>query len=279
VRRRLGVLSAVFATYIREKDLSRPNPFASLQIPKEGHDKNHRAPFTATELATMDKACRAKDDPMRWILLLLAGTGARLAEVAGLLLDDIVLDAPIPHVILQVHPWRDIKGAKGLRGVKDRTVPLIGSALWAAERLKSEATHDQVFAFPQYTNSTLCKAYTRFERTEQLAAASDARPHMPRPAPHGQRPAACRTVPQGHQRRNHRSREKGHGRTAMGMDTDMVTRLLITSEWLQRADTESRLPVMQVGDSAVLGGAQVGDTIHAVPENHLKSTGCYRPGG
>ena len=158
VRRRLGVLSAVFATYIREKDLSRPNPFASLQIPKEGHDKNHREPFTATELATMDASCRAKADPMRLILLMLAGTGARLAEIVGLPLEDIVLDAPIPHVILQVHPWRDIKGAKGLRGVKDRTVPLLGSALWAAQRLKSEATPDQLFAFPQYTSETVCKA-------------------------------------------------------------------------------------------------------------------------
>ena len=158
VRRRLGVLSAVFATYIREKDLARPNPFASLQIPKEGHDKNHREPFTSAELASMDAACRAKDDPMRWILLMLAGTGARLAEIAGLILDDIVLDAPVPHVILQVHPWRDIKGAKGIRGVKDRSVPLIGSALWAAQRLKAEAAPEQVFAFPQYTSSTHCKA-------------------------------------------------------------------------------------------------------------------------
>ena len=158
VRRRLGVLSAVFATYIRENNLFKPNPFSSLQIPKEGHDSKKRIPFTATELLTLESACRDKDDPMRWILALLAGTGARLAEVVGLHLDDIVLDAPFPYVFLQVHPWRDIKGAKGIRGVKDRAVPLVGTALRAAEKVKAGAAKGEKFAFPQYTNASTCKA-------------------------------------------------------------------------------------------------------------------------
>lgn len=158
VRRRLGVLSAVFATYIRENDLSRPNPFSSLPIPKEGHDSKKRRPFTATESQTLETACEGKDDPMRWILTLLAGTGARLAEVVGLTLEDIVLDGPIPYVMLQVHPWRDIKGAKGLRGVKDRTVPLVGTALQAAYKVKSGAAEGELFAFPQYTSGITCNA-------------------------------------------------------------------------------------------------------------------------
>lgn len=158
VRRRLGVLSAVFATYIRENDLPRPNPFSTLEIPKEGHDKQRRVPFTANELETLITACYAKDDSMRWLLAMLAGSGARLAEIAGLPLDDIVLDVPIPHVILQVHPWRDIKGANGLRGVKDRTVPLVGPALWAAQRVKATSAPNQRYAFPQYTDGITCKA-------------------------------------------------------------------------------------------------------------------------
>ncbi len=158
VRRRMGVFSAVFASYISENNLLRPNPFAAIPIPREGHDATRREPFTATELATLEAACRKADDPMRWILALLAGTGARLAEVVGLLLEDIKEDAAVPHVLLQVHPWRDIKGAKGIRGVKDRTVPLVGPALWAAQRLKATATETQRFAFPQYTNETTCKA-------------------------------------------------------------------------------------------------------------------------
>lgn len=158
VRRRIGVLSAVFATYIRENDLARPNPFSTLQIPKEGHDSKKRTPFTAPELYRLEAACTAKSDPMRWIVALLAGTGARLAEIVGLPLEDIVVDGPYPHVILQVHPWRDIKGAKGLRGVKDRIVPLVGSALRAAKQTKEGAVTGQRFAFSQYTSETTCKA-------------------------------------------------------------------------------------------------------------------------
>lgn len=158
VRRRLGVMSAVFATYIRENDLTIPNPFASLPIDREGHDRKKRFPFTSTELASLDLACRIQDDPMRWILALLAGTGARLAEVVGLALEDIVLDSQTPHIIIQVHAWRDIKGAKGIRGMKDRVVPLVGPALWAAHRIVRESDEDQRFAFPQYTSITSCKA-------------------------------------------------------------------------------------------------------------------------
>lgn len=158
VRRLLGAIHPVFATYIKENDLPTPNPFSELQIPKEGHDTKKRQPFTPSELVTLEAACRAQDDPMRWILALLAGTGARLAEVVGLPLEDIHLDTDYPHVVLQVHPWRDIKGANGIRGVKDRTVPLAGVALWAAQRIKATAVTGQSFAFPQYTTSTGCKA-------------------------------------------------------------------------------------------------------------------------
>jgi integrase len=253
VRRRLGVLSAVFATYIREKDLPRPNPFASLQIPKEGHDKCHREPFTTTELATMASACRAKDDPMRWILLMLAGTGARLAEIAGLLLDDIVLDAPFPHVILQVHPWRDIKGAKGLRGVKDRTVPLIGSALWAAQRLKAEAAPDQIFAFPQYTNSTICKAthasnaLNSWLRRQKLAhTCHDLRHTVKDQLRAVQCPKDISDAITGHGKK-----DTGDG---YGYGYGHGSRLQVTSEWLAKAATEQRVHADLKSDGDALAG-------------------------
>jgi len=158
VRRLIGAISSVFATYIRENDLNTPNPFASLQIAREGHDATKRTPFTAPELSTLVEACKAADDPMRWIVALLAGTGARLAEIVGVPLDDLKPDAEVPHILLQVHPWRDLKGANGIRGVKDRTVPLAGVALWAAKRVKEAATEGQKLAFPQYTNETECRA-------------------------------------------------------------------------------------------------------------------------
>ena len=158
VRRNINVLTAVFAAYIRENDLAVTNPFNKLPIAREGHDSIKRLPFNTAELATLEAACRGRDDAPRWILAMLAGTGARLAEVVGLALSDLVLDAPFPHVMLQVHPWRGIKGANGLRGVKDRAVPLVGAALWAAQQVKEHATKDQQFAFPRYTTAKDCKS-------------------------------------------------------------------------------------------------------------------------
>lgn len=153
IRRRIGALRAVFSTYIKENNLPRQNPFAGLAIPGEGNDSKKRVPFKPEELATLYAACRTKDDDLRWILALLADTGARLAEVVGLALSDIVLDADVPHIIIQPHPWRTLKNAGS-----SRTVPLVGASLWAAQRVKSAAVKGQLFAFPRYTTQAECKA-------------------------------------------------------------------------------------------------------------------------
>ena len=69
----------------------------------------------------------------------------RLAETVGLHLSDLVIDAEIPHVIVQVHAWRPLKTK-----ASNREIPLIGAALWAAKRLHANATHE--LAFPRYCN-------------------------------------------------------------------------------------------------------------------------------
>jgi len=153
IRRRINSFRAVWSSYRRECDPQLPNPFEGLAIPGEGLDKKARVPFTTDELKVLISACRAKDDGLRWILAMLADTGARLAEVVGLTLNDIVLDGEVPHIIIQPHPWRSLKNAASAR-----VVPLVGAALWAAQRVKGTAADDQVFAFPKYTTATECKA-------------------------------------------------------------------------------------------------------------------------
>jgi integrase len=74
----------------------------------------------------------------------------RLAEAAGLHKDDIVLDADIPHVIVQPYPWRRLK-TKG----SARHIPLIGVSLWAARRIQQ---HDSSYAFPRYCDGKICNA-------------------------------------------------------------------------------------------------------------------------
>ena len=91
------------------------------------------------------------DDDLRWLIGLISDTGARLSEVAGLLVTDINIEAKYPHIIVQPHPWRSLK-TKGSK----RRIPLIGTALWAAQRIKKG--HESVFAFPRYSNEQNCNA-------------------------------------------------------------------------------------------------------------------------
>ena len=62
------------------------------------------------------------------LIALISDTSMWLAEGAGLLKSDIHLDAEIPFVRIQKHPWRNLKIASG-----ERNIPLCDLALWAAE--------------------------------------------------------------------------------------------------------------------------------------------------
>lgn len=153
VRRRMNTINAVIKTYIRERNLSRNNPFEAVPILAEGKDAKKRSTFTPAELSDLYKCCKTKDDSLRWLIALIADTGARLAEVTGLAMDDIHLAADVPHIVIQPHPWRSLKNASSAR-----EVPLVGASLWAAQRIKSSAVQGQRFAFPRYTNEASCNA-------------------------------------------------------------------------------------------------------------------------
>ena len=145
VRRRINTIRAVISVYLRERGLNIQNPFDRVPVPDEGKDTKKRVPFTRAELDTLLPLCIAKDDQARWIIAMLADTGARLAEVAGLPLKDIVLDGPVPHIVIREHPWRSLKTSGSTR-----EVPLAGVALWAAKRAVEAAKTGEQFAFPSY---------------------------------------------------------------------------------------------------------------------------------
>lgn len=153
VERRLGVMRAVFTTWRLERDNSMANPFEKLTVPNAGKDRKARIPFTSAELVTLDAVCRDKDDDLRWMLSMLMDSGARLAEVVGLALDDIKLDASVPHFVIREHPWRSLKNEGSAR-----LVPLVGASLWAAQRVVAKRLPKQVHAFPRYTSANECKA-------------------------------------------------------------------------------------------------------------------------
>ena len=76
----------------------------------------------------------------------------RLSEAAGLAREDVLLDADISHVIIRQHPWKRLK-TKG----SERTLPLVGASLWAAERAV-EASQHSPYLFTRYCNNKGCKA-------------------------------------------------------------------------------------------------------------------------
>ena len=84
---------------------------------------------------------------------MVADTGMRLAEAAGLHISDIRLDDEgIPFVRIQPHPWRRLKTVGS-----ERDVPLVGSSLWAAWRIVQN-TDEGGIAFPRYSRTTTTNA-------------------------------------------------------------------------------------------------------------------------
>ncbi|MCE1184278.1 MAG: hypothetical protein LWW92_01555, partial [Rhodocyclales bacterium] len=93
VRRRLNDLRAVFERYTLEKELTATvgNPFEKHTIRGEGQDAEEGSPLAAADWSRLAQLCRTLDDDVRWMIAVQMVTGARIAEVAGLTLADVVL--------------------------------------------------------------------------------------------------------------------------------------------------------------------------------------------
>jgi integrase len=146
VTRNFSYLKAVFNFAVSEYALDVTNPFTGVY-----HDRQagviKRQPIPIENIKLVQAQCRQVDDDLRWLVALLSDTGLRLAEGAGLLKSDIQLDCEVPFVRIQKHPWRGLKTRSS-----ERDVPLVGQALWAAERVV-QAPSDSVFAFARYNQT------------------------------------------------------------------------------------------------------------------------------
>ena len=146
VTRNFSYLKAVFNFAVSEYALDIKNPFLGVY-----HDRQagviKRQPIPIDDIKLVQVMCRQVDDDMRWLVALLSDTGLRLAEGAGLLKSDLHLDCEVPFVRIQKHPWRGLKTRSS-----ERDVPLVGHALWAAERVL-QASSDNGFAFPSYNQT------------------------------------------------------------------------------------------------------------------------------
>ena len=149
VKRTFITIKAIINLAIAEHGLDIRNPFSSIFMPEQQPRK--RVSIPVETIRSIQRACYTIDDDMRWLVALISDTGMRLAEAAGLHKDDLCLNEDVPYVDIRPHPWRSLK-TKGSR----RKVPLVGASLWAARRIRANAS--SCFAFPRYTDNHCCNA-------------------------------------------------------------------------------------------------------------------------
>jgi integrase len=145
VERIMTTVKAIVAFVMSEQGVIAPNPFAGVYL-KRAEKVEDRKPIPLSAIRTVQAKCRELDDDIRWLIALISDTGMRLAEAAGLSMSDFSLDDPIPHVVIQPHPWRSLKTT-----ASERCVPLVGEALWAARRIVERSGSE--FAFPRYNRT------------------------------------------------------------------------------------------------------------------------------
>ena len=145
VTRVFGTVRAVINLALSEFGLSIVNPFSNVYFDQSQGVKK-RIPVKPEDIEKVQQECYKADDEKRWLIALIADTGIRLGEGAGLLRSDFVEQDGILCVNIRPHPWRSLKTASS-----ERLVPLVGSSKWAAERILAQSTESR-FAFPKYND-------------------------------------------------------------------------------------------------------------------------------
>ena len=148
IKRMYGSIRAIINLSMAENGIDERNPFTNVYMPDEVVEE--RKPIPIASIRHIQHECLVTDDENRWLLALISDTGIRLSEAAGLAKEDIVIDADIPHIDIQPHPWRRLKTKASAR-----RVPLVGASLWAATRLQWQ---DSNYAFPSYCSESGCKS-------------------------------------------------------------------------------------------------------------------------
>ncbi|WP_181705156.1 DUF6538 domain-containing protein [Chthonobacter rhizosphaerae] len=152
VGRMLSCVRAVINVAANEEGIDSPRAFSSVQYDRKAGVVS-RAPVPLVALRRVQTACVEADDDRRWLVALIADTGLRLSEAAGLARADLVLHHPEgAFVEVRPHDWRPLKTASSAR-----RVPLVGSAEWAARRVLSKASRS-AYAFPRYVSGDGVKA-------------------------------------------------------------------------------------------------------------------------
>jgi len=153
----IGLIAAMFRAISEEKKLKLEDVFARTQF--KGGEDGKRASFEVQYVQNVLLAEGTMDglnDEARAIFYVVAETGMRPSEVAGLRRNCILLDHEVPHVRL-VEEGRMLKNKNSRR-----TIPLVGVALAVMKHFPD--------GFPSYRNrtATLSTTINKYLRDNRL---------------------------------------------------------------------------------------------------------------
>jgi integrase len=140
IGRNLTSIRAIVNFVSKEEGLQPPLAFSGVYLGEPTRKMDRYVP-TGTELRLLQARCRSSNDELRWLLALISDTGLRLSEALGLSCDDVCLNTPHPYVVIEPKTWRRLKTADS-----ERVVPLVGEALWAAQRGTDASAASYLFA-------------------------------------------------------------------------------------------------------------------------------------
>ena len=130
VRKQTAILSSMLNIAFRHLDIDRFSPFRGLKIPGENEHKRPMRTVTHELLVEIKQRLLHRIKPYKLIGLIQLNTGMRLSEPVFARLDDLVLDHPIPHLWIRRNELSSRKNKSSIRAV-----PLVGTSLYAAQRL------------------------------------------------------------------------------------------------------------------------------------------------
>lgn len=144
--RYINVIRAVVSLGLTEFEVADgKNPFVSLSLRVERSALEERSPMPDKLLPAIRFRIENHGRADLWkIWRIVEGTGCRLGEVAGLMVEDVNLDHRTPYINLVPHAHRGLKNVGS-----QRRVPLIGDALEAAREAVRSAEGSPVL-FSRY---------------------------------------------------------------------------------------------------------------------------------
>ena len=149
IRRRLTSLTAIFNYAYAELDLDKRNPFSRMIIKGEGEDSLKRGVFSNDQLKLGYDKALSSNSQIKLLMPLLGETGCRLAEIVGLMIENIDLENDL--IYIRPNPARRLKTRNS-----ERTLPLVGYARSAMEIALGQS--DGEWLYPRYIRDGKCYA-------------------------------------------------------------------------------------------------------------------------